>query len=129
MVFFTLQIKGVYVMNIVIQDKILALTKQKLQNKDVDICRKILSIGGGIEEKTWTINQKIKFIFRTEDYGKKAVSLEISMNGGKTKQDFNDKEFANNMYNLFVEREHQQFQDIQDKKQKIFLEDFQAKMK
>lgn len=129
MVFFTLQIKGVYVMNIVIQDKILALTKQKLQNKDVDICRKILSIGGGIEEKTWTINKKIKFIFRTEEYGKKAVSLEISMNGGETKQDFNDKGFANNMYNLFVERERKQFQDIQDEKQKMFLEDFQAKMK
>ncbi|MBR2510543.1 MAG: hypothetical protein IKB59_00040 [Alphaproteobacteria bacterium] len=129
MVFFTLQIKGVYVMNIVIQDKILALTKQKLQNKDVDICRKIHSMGGGIEEKIWTINQKIKFIFRTEEYGKKILSLVISMNGGETKQNFNDKEFANNMHNLFVERERQQFQDFQDEKQKMFLDDFQAKMK
>ena len=129
MVFFTLQIKGVYIMNIAIQDKILALTKQKLQNKDVDICRKIHSIKGDIEEKIWTIDKKIKFIFRTEDYGKKIVSLEISMNGGETTQVFNDKEFANNMHNLFADKERKHFQDIQDEKQKIFLEDFQAKMK
>ena len=112
-----------------LQTEIFNLTEHKLNSSNVVVTCKTNSLGRGVDEKVKIIDGKITFTFKTCDFGKTINSLQISMNNGQVKQDFENKEFAGKMYTLFVARERQILQSVKDKQQQAFFKNFQENIK
>lgn len=116
-------------MDITMQNEILTLTERKLKDKKVLVSYKLNPVINGTDERIWVIDDKITFTFKTYGFGQAVGSLKISMNKGQVKCDFSDKEFVENMYKLFKNRDSQVLKDSKDRQMQSFFKNFQENIK
>ena len=91
----------------------------------------------GRDDEIWTIcgSENITFKFHTEDYGKQVISVTVSITIKTPRsekvvtEEFADKDFANNLRNLFLNKEKERLQQATKKTHEQFMELFKENIK
>jgi hypothetical protein len=117
------------------QDIIFKETKKSLKSNNIQ--KQIKPLVSGKDDETWTIcgSENITFKFHTEDYGKQVISVTVSIAIKTTHsekvvtEEFADKDFANNLRNLFLNKEKEKLQQTKNRTQEQFMELFKTNLK
>lgn len=117
------------------QDGIFKETKKSLKSNDTQ--KQIKPLGSGRDDEIWTIcgSENITFNFHTEDYGKQVISVTVSITIKTPRsekvvtEEFADKDFANNLRNLFLNKEKERLQQATKKTHEQFMELFKENIK